>query len=116
MYKIIFRFEEEGFKELILENQEAGQTLLEVALSNDVELHHNCGGVCSCTTCHLYIEKGMQYIDEMSKREKDYVQRAVKPAMNSRLGCQSLLNEGEGIIEILVPDQARLPDAEEYFG
>jgi 2Fe-2S ferredoxin len=58
----------------------------------------------------------MEYIDEMSRREKDYVQRAVKPALNSRLGCQSLLVDGEGTVEILVPDQSSLPDAEEYWG
>lgn len=115
MYDIVFKFEEDGIPMVLLHNQQGGQTLLEIALVNDIALHHNCGGVCSCTTCHLYIEKGSEYIDAMSRREKDFVQRAVKPAPNSRLGCQSLLLEGSGFLEILVPDQSRLPD-EEFYG
>jgi ferredoxin, 2Fe-2S len=114
MYTIRFSFEEKNFQPITLTSIEEGQTLLEIALGHDIELHHNCGGVCSCTTCHLYIEKGMEYIDEMSRREKDFLRRANHPHSNSRLGCQSLLLEGTGEIEITVPDQSQLPD--EYYG
>jgi 2Fe-2S ferredoxin len=114
MYKIIFHFEQEGIQPVILENIKPGLSLLEVALMNDIELHHNCGGVCSCTTCHLYIEKGGEYIDEKSKRETDFVRTATNPKENSRLGCQSLLLEGNGELEVTVPDQRLLPD--EFYG
>ena len=79
----------------------------EYAAKNDIELHHNCGGVCACTTCHLYIEKGMDYVDEITDKEEDFIDRAVNPRLNSRLGCQSLLNEGSGEIEVLIPDQTQ---------
>lgn len=107
MYTIKFNFEQKDLEPLTLENVEAGQTLLEIALKNDIELHHNCGGVCACTTCHLYVEKGMDYIDEITDREEDFIDRAVSPKLNSRLGCQSLLNEGEGEIEVTIPDQTQ---------
>lgn len=107
MYTVKFNFEQKGLEALTLDKLESGQTLLEIALKNDIELHHNCGGVCACTTCHLYIEKGMDHIDEMSNREEDFIDRAVNPRLNSRLGCQSLLLEGEGQIEVMVPDQTR---------
>jgi 2Fe-2S ferredoxin len=113
MYTISFKFEEKGFEPITLTHIETGQTLLEIALGNDIELHHNCGGVCSCTTCHLYIESGMEFIDEISRREKDFIGRAANPRWNSRLGCQSLLLEGEGDIQVTVPNQSQLPD--EYF-
>jgi 2Fe-2S ferredoxin len=113
MFTITFRFEQEGIVPVVLQNVEAGNTLLEVALNADIELHHNCGGVCSCTTCHLYIESGIEFIDEASKREQDYLTRAMHARNISRLGCQSLLREGNGSISILVPDQRILPD--EYF-
>jgi len=58
MYNITFKFEQKGLEPVTLENIEAGQSLLEIALTNDIELHHNCGGVCACSTCHLYVEKG----------------------------------------------------------
>jgi 2Fe-2S ferredoxin len=107
MYKVKLSFEEKGMEPVIFENVEAGQTLLELALKNDIELHHNCGGVCACTTCHLYIEKGMEYIDEITDREEDFIDRAVNPKLNSRLGCQSLLLDGDGEIEVRIPDQTQ---------
>ncbi|MBC7948169.1 MAG: 2Fe-2S iron-sulfur cluster binding domain-containing protein [Chitinophagaceae bacterium] len=107
MYTIKINFEEKGLSPVTLEKQEAGQTLLEIALKNDIELHHNCGGVCACTTCHLYIDRGMEYVDEISDREEDFIDRAVNPRLTSRLGCQSLLLDGKGVIEILLPDQTQ---------
>lgn len=107
MYTVKFNFEQKGLETVILENVEAGQSLLELALKNDIELHHNCGGVCACTTCHLYVEKGMEFIDEITDREEDFIDRAVNPKLNSRLGCQSLLLEGSGAIEVILPDQTQ---------
>jgi 2Fe-2S ferredoxin len=107
MYTINVKFEEKGKSPLTLEKIEEGQTLLEVFLKNDIELHHNCGGVCACTTCHIYIEKGNDYIDEITDREEDYIDRAVNPRLNSRLGCQSLLLKGGGMVEVTLPDQSQ---------
>ena len=81
--------------------------MLEIALNNDIELHHNCGGVCACSTCHLYVEKGADYLEELSDREEDFIDRAVNPRINSRLGCQCVLLEGEGTISLTLPDQSQ---------
>lgn len=107
MYTIKFNFEEKGKEPIVLENIKPGNSLLEVALINDIELHHNCGGVCACTTCHLYVEKGMDHLEELSDREEDFIDRAVNPKLNSRLGCQSLLLDGDGVVEVLLPDQTQ---------
>ena len=107
MYTIKFNFEQKDLEPVVLSNIEAGQSILEIALKNDIELHHNCGGVCACTTCHLYIEKGMEHIDELSDREEDFIDRAISPKLNSRLGCQSLLLDGTGLIEVTLPDQTQ---------
>ena len=107
MYTVKFKFEQQGLAPVIFTNVEDGQSLLEIALKNDIELHHNCGGVCACTTCHLYVEKGMEFIDEISDKEEDFIDRAVNPRLNSRLGCQSVLLEGEGEVEATIPDQTQ---------
>ena len=107
MYTVKFNFEQKGLEPRTFENVEDGQSLLELALKNDIELHHNCGGVCACTTCHLYVEKGMEFLEEITDREEDFIDRAVNPKLNSRLGCQSLINEGTGIIEVTIPDQTQ---------
>lgn len=107
MYNIHIRFEQKETPPTTLSNIEAGESLLEILLDNHIELHHNCGGVCACSTCHLYVEKGEDFIDELTDREEDFIDRAVNPRINSRLGCQCILQEGEGTIEILLPDQTQ---------
>ena len=107
MYTIRFNFEQQGLTPVTLENVPAGQSLLEVALKNDIELHHNCGGVCSCSTCHLYVNKGDDYLEELSDKEEDFIDRAVNPRINSRLGCQCLLLNESGEIEVTLPDQTQ---------
>lgn len=107
MYTIKFRFEEKGREPVTLTNIESDQSLLEVALLNNIELHHNCGGVCACSTCHVYINKGEDYLEELSDKEEDYVDRAVNPRINSRLGCQCVLLDGDGELEVTLPDQTQ---------
>ena len=81
--------------------------MLEVALKNNIELHHNCGGVCACSTCHLYVEKGDELLEELSDKEEDFIDRAVNPRINSRLGCQCLLLGRGGEVQVTIPDQTQ---------
>ena len=107
MYTIKFRFEEKGREPVTLTDIEPDQSLLEVALLNDIELHHNCGGVCACSTCHVYINKGEDYLEELSDKEEDFIDRAVNPRINSRLGCQCVLLDGDGEVDVTLPDQTQ---------
>lgn len=107
MYTIKFNFEQKGLNPVTLSNIEAGDSILEVALKNDIELHHNCGGVCACSTCHLYVNRGEDSLDELTDKEENFIDRAVNPRLNSRLGCQCVLLEGDGDIEVTLPDQSQ---------
>lgn len=108
MYKINFRFEEKGQQPVTLTNITPDQSILEIALTNNIDLHHNCGGVCACSTCHVYVENGEDFLPEISDKEEDFIDRAISPRLNSRLGCQCILEEGNsGEITILVPDQSQ---------
>ncbi len=107
MYNIKVNFEQKGLEPVILQNIPSGDSLLEVLLDNNIELHHNCGGVCACSTCHLYINSGEQHVEELSDREEDFIDRAINPRLVSRLGCQCDLLPGEGTIEITLPDQTQ---------
>ncbi len=107
MYNITFKFEQKGLEPISISNVEADQSILEVALKNDIDLHHNCGGVCACSTCHLYVEKGEGSLEELSDREEDFIDRAINPKLNSRLGCQCVLLEGSGDIIVTLPDQTQ---------
>ena len=107
MYNITFKFEQKGLAPVTINNVEAEQSILEVALMNDIELHHNCGGVCACSTCHLYVEEGADFLEELSDKEEDFIDRAINPRLNSRLGCQCVLHEENGNIVVSLPDQTQ---------
>jgi ferredoxin, 2Fe-2S len=79
MYNITYQFEQKGLAPITIANVPEGQSLLETALMNDIELHHNCGGVCACSTCHLYVEQGEAALEELTDREEDFIDRAVNP-------------------------------------
>jgi 2Fe-2S ferredoxin len=107
MYNITFKFEQKGLQPVTFTNIEPEQSILEVALKNDIDLHHNCGGVCACSTCHLYLEQGEDLVEELSDKEEDFIDRAINPRLNSRLGCQCVLQEGDGDIVVTLPDQTQ---------
>ncbi len=107
MYNITFKFEQKGLLPVTIENVEEGDSILETALKNDIDLHHNCGGVCACSTCHVYLEEGEKFVEELSDREEDFIDRAVNPRLTSRLSCQCLLLQGEGNITVTLPDQTQ---------
>jgi 2Fe-2S ferredoxin len=107
MYTITYNFQQKDLEPITFSGVEEGQSLLEVALKNNINLHHNCGGVCACSTCHVYVEWGDEFLEELNDREEDFIDRAVSPRINSRLGCQCVLNEGEGNILVTLPDQSQ---------
>ena len=107
MYSLKINFEQKGLEPVTISNIKPDQSLLEVILDAGIVLHHNCGGVCACSTCHLYVEMGDEFLPELSDREEDFIDRAVSPRINSRLGCQCVLEEGSGFIEVTLPDQTQ---------
>jgi 2Fe-2S ferredoxin len=107
MYNITFTFEQKGLEPITIEGVSDGQSILEVALLNEIDLHHNCGGVCACSTCHLYVNQGENHIEELSDKEEDFIDRAINPRLNSRLGCQCVLLPGSGDISVTLPDQTQ---------
>lgn len=103
--KVTFRFEKEPNREITVEVSK-GDSILDAALDNDIHLHHNCGAVCACSTCQVYIESGMDSLPEISDKEEDFIDRAINPKINSRLGCQCLVHNEDIIVTI--PDQSTI--------
>lgn len=79
-----------------------GEHLLEVAVENGINIEHACGAVCACSTCHVYIERGMDDLSQPTEAEDDRVEEAPGLQRNSRLSCQCFI-EGTGPIEVRVP-------------
>jgi ferredoxin-2, mitochondrial len=54
-----------------------GDTLLDIAQDNDVELEGACGGELACSTCHLIFEKAVyDQLPEISEEEEDMLDLA----------------------------------------
>ena len=81
-----------------------GESVLDVALNNGIQLQHNCGGVCGCSTCHIYINAGGDDLPEISDKEEDFIDRAENPRINSRLACQCVV-EADMQLVVTIPPQ-----------
>ena len=108
MATVKFTFEDKNIAPVTVENAEEGYSILEIAEDNDVHLNHNCGGVCACSTCHVYILKGEDDLEEISDKEEDFIDRAINPKLESRLGCQSVILSDDAEIEVEIPDQSQI--------
>jgi 2Fe-2S ferredoxin len=77
-----------------------GESLLDVAIQNDVPLQHACGGFCACTTCHVIVKAGEPHLSEMEEDEEERLDRATELTLHSRLGCQAKIH-GDVTVEII---------------
>lgn len=73
MATIKFTFEDKSIETKVVDQIAADQSILEIAEDHDIHLNHNCGGVCACSTCHVYIEQGEEYLEEISDKEEDFI-------------------------------------------
>jgi 2Fe-2S ferredoxin len=108
MATVKFTFEDTALEPVTVSNVAAGYSILEAAEDNDIHLNHNCGGVCACSTCHVYVLSGEDWLEEISDKEEDFIDRAINPRLESRLGCQCVLLEDDAIVEVQIPDQRRI--------
>ncbi|WP_432798617.1 2Fe-2S iron-sulfur cluster-binding protein [Poriferisphaera sp. WC338] len=79
-----------------------GENILEIALDNHINIEHACGGVCACSTCHVFLEVGEEVCSEPEDDELDRVEEAPGNQINSRLSCQTVI-ESESPITVKVP-------------
>lgn len=81
-------------------------SILDIALSHDVDIDHACGGVCACSTCHVIVKKGLGSIPEPTDDELDMLDNAPGNTMESRLACQAVPS-GEEDLVVEIPDWNR---------
>jgi 2Fe-2S ferredoxin len=98
MPKILF-IEHNGKQHLI--DAEAGKSVMQNALDNLVPgIVGECGGACSCATCHGYIDPAWaQKIPAKSENEEMLLDGAMHTEPNSRLTCQIMMDaEMDGLV------------------
>ncbi len=77
-----------------------GESVLDVALRNGIEIEHACEKSCACTTCHVIIREGFDYLEESDELEDDMLDKAWGLEPESRLGCQALVADEDLVVEI----------------
>ncbi|WWO99355.1 MAG: ISC system 2Fe-2S type ferredoxin [Candidatus Dasytiphilus stammeri] len=77
-----------------------GETILDVALRNGIQIEHACEKSCACATCHCVVRAGFNSLSPMMENEDDVLDKAwgVKP--QSRLSCQAYINSEDLVVEI----------------
>lgn len=93
------RFLKEGLEVEVPE----GSTILEAARRCGAPEGDRCGGVCACSTCHVYVVKGFDSTSEVEDEEADILDKAFDVRMESRLGCQAKV---QGDLDIVISDES----------
>jgi 2Fe-2S ferredoxin len=78
-----------------------GQSVMLAAVNNNVPgIVAECGGACSCATCHVHVDP--DWYDRLpppQDMEKDMLEFAIDPDETSRLSCQiSITEELDGLV------------------
>lgn len=91
-------------EEVTIDSQ--ARTLMEALRDNGVsELLALCGGACSCSTCHVWVEQNVfDRLPRATSQEEELLDGLENMRRNSRLGCQiSLTPELDGVRVTLPP-------------
>jgi 2Fe-2S ferredoxin len=80
-----------------------GTSILAAARKAGAPEGDRCGGVCACSTCHVYVVKGFDQTSDIEDEEYDILDKAFDVKSTSRLGCQAKIH---GDIEVVISDES----------
>ncbi|MGV3344935.1 ISC system 2Fe-2S type ferredoxin [Enterobacteriaceae bacterium LUAb1] len=78
---------------------QTGETILDVALRNGIDVEHACEKSCACTTCHCIVHEGFNSLAESGEDEEDMLDKAWGLEVNSRLSCQARVTDENLVVE-----------------
>ena len=90
----------------------AGETLLQIAWDNHIDIEGACGGVMACSTCHLIVDPAhIDRLDPPGEEEDEMLDLAWGLKPTSRLGCQIVLTDAlDGLVVSLPAETHNLLD------
>ena len=86
---------------------EVGSTVMEVAARHLIpEIEAECGGACSCATCHVYVDEAWRdAVGGPSPMEEDMLDFAFDVRPSSRLSCQIKVREDLDGLVVHTPER-----------
>ncbi|HET8596207.1 MAG TPA: 2Fe-2S iron-sulfur cluster-binding protein [Castellaniella sp.] len=104
MPTINYVLKDETIKQVDSQN---GTSIMEAAILNNVDgIEAECGGSCSCATCHVYVSEAFMGLlpppDAMEDELLDGTAAERRP--NSRLSCQLSMSDALDGIVVQIPE------------
>ena len=83
----------------------SGWRVMEIIRDAGLSIKAECGGCCSCATCHVYVDEAWQdKLVEPTDEEMDMLDEAFDIEDTSRLSCQIIMkDEFNGLKVTLAP-------------
>ena len=83
-----------------------GTSILKAAQKIEAPEGYACGGVCACSTCHVYVDEAWrEKTGEPSPMEEDMLDFAFDLKPNSRLSCQIKVTEALDGLVVTTPER-----------
>jgi 2Fe-2S ferredoxin len=77
-----------------------GISILDCAEECGARVGHACGGNLACSTCHVWVQDGIDSLPEVADKENDIMDKAFDVRPESRLACQAKLGDADLTVEI----------------
>ncbi|HWK54764.1 MAG TPA: ISC system 2Fe-2S type ferredoxin [Hyphomicrobiales bacterium] len=100
MPQIVFLPHNERCPEGAVVEAELGESILDAALRNGVDIEHACEKSCACTTCHVIVREGYDSLEPPDELEDDYLDKAWGLEPESRLSCQAIVSDADLVVEL----------------
>ena len=85
-----------------------GDSVLEIAHANDIDIEGACEGCMACSTCHVIVDKDWyRKLPKPSEDEEDILDLAFGLTRTSRLGCQMIITVGLDGLRVSLPGETR---------
>jgi 2Fe-2S ferredoxin len=84
-----------------------GSSVMEGAIRNNVRgIIAECGGACSCATCHVYVDDAwIDKVGSKSEEEDGMLDAVMERRPNSRLSCQIKVTESLDGLVVGLPEK-----------
>ncbi len=85
-----------------------GNSVLEIARRNDIDIEGACDGSLACSTCHVIVaEVDFDRLPVPEEDEEDMLDLAFGLMPTSRLGCQIVITEALDGLTVTLPTETR---------
>ncbi|WP_214364756.1 2Fe-2S iron-sulfur cluster-binding protein [Pseudonocardia sp. H11422] len=83
-----------------------GQSVMDGSVRNNLPgIVAECGGSCSCATCHVHVdEEHAALFDEATDEERELLEYADDVTERSRLSCQLIVTPACDGVRVTIPD------------